>query len=94
MAWHGCVPTPENLCAASVQEYLRFAAQQLTQLAMPFGTLGVRTAVYFLSAFLSMFMNNSATVVPRMQRACFVVRRSSLREWEGQLAWSILQRLL
>ncbi|CAJ1333920.1 unnamed protein product [Effrenium voratum] len=39
-----------------------FAAQQLTQLAMPFGTLGVRTAVYFLSAFLSMFMNNSATV--------------------------------
>ena len=33
-------------------------------MAMPFGTVGLRTAVYFLAASLSLFMNNSATVAP------------------------------
>mmetsp|Transcript_62618 Transcript_62618/g.149388 ORF Transcript_62618/g.149388 Transcript_62618/m.149388 type:complete len:809 (+) Transcript_62618:54-2480(+) len=39
-----------------------FAAKQMTAMAMPFGTVGLRTAVYFLAASLSLFMNNSATV--------------------------------
>ena len=33
-------------------------------MAMPFGTVGLRTAVYLLAASLSLFMNNSATVAP------------------------------
>lgn len=40
----------------------RFAARRLTQYALPGGSICVRVAVYVLSAFLSMFMNNSATV--------------------------------
>ena len=43
----------------------RFAAKQLTKCALPYGAIGVRSAVYFLSMFLTMFMNNSATVAPR-----------------------------
>jgi len=39
-----------------------FAAKQMTAMAMPFGTVGLRTAVYLLAASLSLFMNNSATV--------------------------------
>eukprot|EP00913_Durusdinium_trenchii_P035660 g33369.t1 len=39
-----------------------FAARRLTQYALPGGSICVRVAVYVLSAFLSMFMNNSATV--------------------------------
>jgi len=39
-----------------------FAAKQLTKCALPYGAIGVRSAVYFLSMFLTMFMNNSATV--------------------------------
>lgn len=45
----------------------RFAAKQLTKCAMPYGVFGVRAAVYVLSAFLTMFMNNSATVAPRQK---------------------------
>lgn len=41
---------------------LRFAAKELTKCAMPYGPIGIRAAVYFLCAFLTMFMNNSATV--------------------------------
>ncbi|CAE7523011.1 SAC1 [Symbiodinium natans] len=40
----------------------KFAATKMTQIAIPLGTLGVRTAVYLLATFLSLFMNNSATV--------------------------------
>lgn len=39
-----------------------FAAKELTKCAMPYGPIGIRAAVYFLCAFLTMFMNNSATV--------------------------------
>ena len=40
----------------------RFAAQQLTALALPYGQLGLRVAVYVMSSSLTLFMNNSATV--------------------------------
>lgn len=46
---------------------LRFAAKELTKCAMPYGPIGIRAAVYFLCAFLTMFMNNSATVVAEPQ---------------------------
>lgn len=46
---------------------LRFAAKELTKCAMPYGSIGIRAAVYFLCAFLTMFMNNSATVVAEPQ---------------------------
>lgn len=39
-----------------------YASNQLKEVAMGFGPLGIRAAVYFISVFLSMFMNNSATV--------------------------------
>ena len=45
----------------------RFAARQLTHYALPYGVLGVRAAVYLLAAFLSMFMNNSATIAPQLE---------------------------
>ena len=47
-----------------LSQSVRFAATKMTQIAIPLGTLGVRTAVYLLATFLSLFMNNSATVAP------------------------------
>lgn len=39
-----------------------FASGKMKDLAMPLGPQGIRLAVYFISVFLSMFMNNSATI--------------------------------
>merc|ERR1712187_1071659 len=48
--------------ALQVTGIAMFAAKALTKVALPGGPLVVRGAVYFLAMFLSMFMNNSATI--------------------------------
>ena len=37
---------------------IRFAAKQLTELATPFGVVGIRVAVYVLAAFLSLLLGS------------------------------------